>query len=150
MRATLLLPLLLWLTTASAESARYGPLSCELDGVVDEAVIDGDTVKLLCNPWPDLYVRVRLRLADIDTPELRGAKCAAEHEAAVAARQFVMEWLGDERRVMVSSLRLGSFVRRAVGRLSLSGQRIDLSVALIRAGHARIYYSGKRAGWCDE
>lgn len=53
------------------------------------AVIDGDTLAVRARIWIGQTIETRVRLAGVDTPELRG-DCDGERELAVAARNFVM------------------------------------------------------------
>jgi micrococcal nuclease len=52
-------------------------------------VIDGDTLDLMIDLGYEVWKSQRVRLALIDTPEVRGV----EKEAGLAAKQFVVEWV---------------------------------------------------------
>ncbi len=49
-------------------------------------------------PWPDVTIRARVRLAGVDTPEIRG-ECQAEKDLAVRARDFVRATVGAQVRL---------------------------------------------------
>ena len=82
------------------------------------AAIDGDTLALSCPHGPE-----RLRLADVDAPELRG-RCPAEREAARAARQHVAAllgpWEGEPGATVEITARDVRSHGRLVGRATLS------------------------------
>lgn len=94
---------------------------------------DGDTVT------------ATYRLANVDTPEVRGA-CPAEKDLAIRARDFTRAWIGDWRGVTVETQGLDRY-----GRVLATMRRgdADLGEALVAAGLAR-RWTGKRDGWCDE
>lgn len=54
-----------------------------------ERVVDGDTLDLEVDLGFRVYHRVRVRLASIDTPEVRGP----EREFGLQAKAFVEEWV---------------------------------------------------------
>jgi endonuclease YncB( thermonuclease family) len=60
-----------------------GPLPAELI-----RVIDGDTIEVRAHLWLGLELTTRVRLADIDAPELDGG-CPAERDLAKAAREYL-------------------------------------------------------------
>lgn len=96
-------------------------------------VVDGDTIWLRGE---------KIRIADIDAPELRG-RCRAETELARAAR--------DRLRVILRGADLE--VRRAgrdrYGRTlaTIRAGRIEVGEALIAGGHAAPW-RGRKADWC--
>ena len=60
-------------------------------------IVDGDTVDVLINLGLKVFVRERIRLADIDTPEIFGVdKESNEYAEGVAARLFVEKKLLDK------------------------------------------------------
>jgi endonuclease YncB( thermonuclease family) len=109
------------------------------------SVYDGDTVRVEAYPWPDQINRVSVRLAGVDTPELRG-KCKEERALARVAKAFVELQIDDE--VMLVDVRKGKYAGRVVARIILADGR-DLSSLLIEAGLGRAYDGGKRESWCD-
>lgn len=54
-------------------------------------VIDGDTVQVIIDLGFYAYIEHRLRLLDVNTPELH-AKDPGERARAVAATSFVVDW----------------------------------------------------------
>ena len=57
------------------------------------AVIDGDTLAVSVRIWIGQTIETRVRLAGVDTPELRG-DCDQERELAAADRDFVTVRVG--------------------------------------------------------
>ena len=110
--------------------------------VSDIRVIDGDTFDAVLALADGQGFHVRVRLADIDTPELRG-KCDREKRLARAAKAFAADWLS------VPPVMLDVRGRGRYGRLlaAVESGRGDLSGALMGADLARLYKPGKKP-WC--
>jgi micrococcal nuclease len=114
-------------------------------------VIDGDTVDVILDFGFSLKQKMRLRLANIDTPELR-SKDADERARAQAAKQFVMEKLfGDDGDpndpkpvpLVVCTLKTRAGVeRQTFGRyvaevfVEVEGGWTSLNTMLVDEGHA--------------
>jgi len=99
-------------------------------------VYDGDSFRLC---------RERIRISDIDTPELR-ARCPAERRLAIQARDRLSQLLREPFRLERSGRardRYGRHLRVVVR------QRDGRSVGdvLVREGLARTW-SGRREPWC--
>lgn len=101
-------------------------------------VVDGDTF------WMN---GVKIRIADIDTPETHPARCTREGELGAAATRRLQTLLSSGPVSLAPidrdadrygrKLRLVSVGTMAVGEM------------LIEEGLARRYEGGRRAGWCD-
>ena len=87
--------------------------------------------------------RATFRIANIDTPELKG-KCEYEIELAERAKQFTQQFLA-QGDVVISQTGVDRY-----GRVLATGRRgdEDLGAALIAAGLARAW-RGRRESWCD-
>jgi len=108
-------------------------------------VIDGDTIAVAARIWLGQEVDIHVRLAGVDTPEPRG-KCAAEREAAAAARALVATLAG-RGEVVLSDIQYDKYGGRVLARVaSLDG--IDIAQALVARGLARPYDGKRRAAWC--
>lgn len=91
-------------------------------------VVDGDTI------WIE---REKIRLLDIDAPEMEG-KCAAERVLAVRSR---------DRLVALLRGREVTIAREGVDRYGRTLARLDdVGAQLVREGLARRW--GDRRGWC--
>lgn len=92
-------------------------------------VVDGDTV------WIN---REKIRLLDIDAPEMQG-RCPAERALAIRAR---------DRLVVLLRARDVKIERDGKDRYGRTLARIDdVGAQLVREGLARRW--GDRRGWCD-
>ena len=110
------------------------------------AVIDADTLAVAARIWLGQDVEVRVRLAGVDAPELRGA-CPHERVLAREARALVVALI-DEGDVTLTAVSYGKYAGRVVARV-IAHDGTDVAEALIAAGLARAYAGGARLGWCD-
>lgn len=144
MRIIIVLLSLVTAPMAAAQHVIAGPVEAEIVGV-----IDGDTVDVRAFIWPGHSVETRVRLADVDAPEIRRVACGAEREAGHAARRFVEDLLMPDgepgMRVHIRNVTLGSFAGRVIAGLALPDGR-DLGALLLEEGLATPYTA--RGGWC--
>jgi endonuclease YncB( thermonuclease family) len=96
-------------------------------------VIDGDTLLVRARVWLDIEVVTRVRLRDVNAPELR-ARSEEERERAQAARAFVAT-LTDGAVLRLSEIGQDKYGGRVVARVSAGGE--DLGAALLSQGHGR-------------
>lgn len=96
-------------------------------------VVDGDTLDLRVNVGLDTERLIRVRVAGIDTPEMRGP----EREAGRAAKAFVQGLVERVRSRVVFHPETKGRYGRWVGRVEIQGR--DLSEVLLDAGHAEVY-----------
>ncbi len=108
-------------------------------------VIDGDTFEARVRVWPGLDVNTKVRLRNIDAPELH-ARCADEHVKAEAARTALETILG-AGSVTISRVGLDKYGGR-VDALVATRDTADVSAALLNGGWARSYDGGRRGTWC--
>lgn len=107
-------------------------------------VTDGDTFRARLEVWPGVEVVTAVRVAGIDTPELRG-KCVAERERAIAARERLRALLATGP-VLVTRVAPDKYSGRVDAQVSVNGVRI--ADTLVAEGLARAYAGGARSGWC--
>jgi endonuclease YncB( thermonuclease family) len=100
-------------------------------------VVDGDTIKA---PYGVTY-----RLMGYDTPETRFARCDAERELGLAAKDRLEELLARGEVRVLESGKLDKY-GRTLAELTVNGR--DVGDILIDEGLARPYQGGKRASWC--
>ena len=98
---------------AAAAEPLPGPVSAEV-----VRVIDGDTIEVRVRVWLGQFVETRVRLADIDAPELRGA-CAGETALAQRALAHLADLLATGA-VTLRDIRYGTFAGRVVARVETS------------------------------
>ena len=107
------------------------------------AVVDGDTFKAKVEVWPNVQVTTSIRLAGVDTPELRG-KCPEEIAAAKAAQARLGSLLAGQ--IIVSKIKLDKYASRVDAYVVVND--IPIADRLVSEGFARYYTSGPRKGWC--
>jgi endonuclease YncB( thermonuclease family) len=108
-------------------------------------IIDGDTFEARVRVWPGLEVNTKVRLRNIDAPELH-ARCADELAKAQAARAALTTMLA-AGGVTLSQIGLDKYGGR-IDALVATRDTADVSAALLNGGWARGYDGGRRASWC--
>jgi len=109
-------------------------------------VIDGDTIVVRARIWLGQTVETNVRIAGIDTPELRG-DCDAERAMAERARELLIGLIGEDG-VALRDIQYGTFAGRVVARVETADG--DVTRPLIDAGLGRPYNGrGARPDWCD-
>lgn len=96
-----------------------------------ERVVDGDTVRMRVAIWLDQEIRVAVRLADVDAPEMFRPQCEAEKAQGQSAKAFVEGFL-QGRNVMLHDIQRGKYAGRVAARIEADGE--DLGAALVAAG----------------
>jgi endonuclease YncB( thermonuclease family) len=109
-------------------------------------VIDGDTFVANVMPLPDTTREIRVRVLELDTPELRG-KCPEEKQLAKAARARAAELLVGRVRLEVPEARAFDKFGRLLAHVRLEDGRY-LAGVLIREGLGRAW-TGLREDWCE-
>ena len=107
---------------------------------------DGDTLRITMPGLPPELSEMLVRVAGVDTPEIRG-KCKAEKTLAIQARDFVIRSLTEARSVSFCNPKWGKYGKRVVADVVLDGK--SLAAALIERGLGRPYDGGRRKGWCQ-
>jgi len=108
-------------------------------------VIDGDTFQARVRVWPGLDVDTKVRLRNVDAPELH-ARCADELARAQAARA-ALETMLAAGGVTLSRVGIDKYGGR-VDALVATRDTADVSTALLDGGFARSYAGGRRGSWC--
>ncbi|MCF6200223.1 MAG: thermonuclease family protein [Hyphomicrobiaceae bacterium] len=133
------------LVTANA-LARPKPLEGPIPAFV-ERVVDGDTLVVRARIWLGQELRIMVRVAGIDAPEMR-ARCDKERQLARSARYFVKRLIG-QRKITLSDIRQGKYAGRVIATVTdKSGS--SLSAQLLDANLARPYTRGRRKSWCPQ
>lgn len=101
-------------------------------------VVDGDTVDALIDLGFDVWVKKRIRLYGIDTPETR-TKDLNEKAAGIAAKDRLSELMEqcDYKFVLISH-GVGKY-GRCLGELFIETCQESVNQMLINEGHAQIY-----------
>ena len=110
-------------------------------------IFDGDTFAAYVNLEDDINISVRVRLINVDTPEIHGA-CDSEVRAALRAKERLAQLIPVGSVVELSKIkddkylgRIDAYVKTADGR--------DVGAVLISEKLGRPYSGGRRVGWCD-
>ncbi len=115
-------------------SAPYRYAKCRV-----ERIVDGDTVDLWINLGFSTFVKKRVRLYGINTPESRTRDLEEKARGKAATRH--MEGLLECGTCDLDSHELGKY-GRVLGTLWVDG--VDLNQKMIEDGHAVEYHGGKR------
>ncbi len=108
-------------------------------------IADGDTFEARVQVWPGIAITTKVRLREIDTPELK-ARCTQERVKAEAARARLAVILA-EGGVELSRVGLDKFGGR-IDAAASTRSTPDVSAAILQAGLGRSYAGGRREGWC--
>lgn len=111
-------------------------------------VLDGDTFAARVLLDEDITITVRVRLADVDTPEING-KCEREIEMALRARDRLAELLPVGSTVDLRDVADDKYLGRIDARVFTSDGR-DVTRILINEKLGRPYDGGRRDSWCDQ
>ena len=114
---------------------------------VVDYVLDGDTFAAGVKIDDDITITVRVRVINIDTPELSGA-CPREVAMAETAKDFVTDLLPVGAVVELQNIKDDKYLGRIDANVILSDGR-DVGKILVKEGFARRYSGGKRAPWCS-
>lgn len=119
-----------------------GPVHAELIRVVD-----GDTVLVDAEPWPNYRIRVFVRLRDIDTLELN-ARCADVRQKAKDAKIALTNMLNGEE-LQLYDISGGKYFGRILADLRLS-EGESVSNMLLSSGHAVNYPDRMKRSSCSK
>lgn len=110
-------------------------------------IFDGDTFSAQVALDSDVYVTVRVRLINIDTPEMNG-KCLAEKQMAIRARDVLSALIPRGTVVELDNIKDDKYLGRINANVFLPDGR-DVGLILIDSGLGRPYKGGKRKPWCQ-
>ena len=111
-------------------------------------IIDGDTFVgdiLLADKTEVMSVKVRLR--NVDTPELHGA-CESEIRRAEYAKQRLGELIPVGSTVEIKNVKNDKYAGRIDANVYDSANR-DVGQVLVKEKVGRAYNGGKRRSWCE-
>lgn len=115
--------------------------------VVVDYIIDGDTFAGRVALADDTKITVRVRLINVDTPEIHG-ECESEIRAAFAAKARLAELLPVGTTAELQEIKDDKYLGRIDARvLDASGR--DVGKILVNEKLGRPYSGGYRAGWCE-
>lgn len=112
------------------------------------SIYDGDTFRVtLDGDMPRIFgENISIRVANIDTPELR-AKCENEKKLARKAKQFTVQKLREAKVIVLKSVQRGKYFRIVadvyLDGVPLSNQLLDHKLAVAYSGGKKIH------DWCN-
>ena len=109
-------------------------------------IVDGDTFSAGVRLEDDTVVSVRVRIRNIDTPELHG-DCVDEIVAANVAKNRLAELLPVDTVVELENIKDDKYLGRIDANV-LDSRGRDVGKILIREGLGRAYNGGRRQSWC--
>lgn len=109
-------------------------------------ILDGDTFSASVSLDADTTVSVRVRLRNVDTPEMNG-DCEYERVRAVAARDKLVEIIPVGSVVELTNVKDDKYLGRIDANVADARGR-DVGEILIREKFGRKYNGGKRKPWC--
>jgi micrococcal nuclease len=102
---------------------------------------DGDTITVYINKIPDFIGKeINIRIAGIDTPELKGTT-GNEHKRAIKAKNLVYEYCSSARKIELRNIQQGKYFR-LVAQVYCDGT--DIGLMLIKKGLAEPYAGGTK------
>ena len=110
-------------------------------------VVDGDTFAAVAHVNNGANVDVRVRLRNVDTPEMHG-ECESEIRRANMARERLMKLVPRGTVVELKNIKDDKYLGRIDANVILPDGR-DVGRVLINEKLGRPYSGGKRAGWCE-
>ena len=113
---------------------------------VVDYIFDGDTFSAGVKLDADVEITVRVRLINVDTPEMNG-KCVAEKVMAQSARDLLATLIPRGTVVELKNIKDDKYLGRINANVILPDGR-DVGRVMIDSGLARPYSGGKRAPWC--
>lgn len=114
---------------------------------VVDYVFDGDTFAARVLVADGVGVDARVRLSDVDTPEIHGA-CEREIQMALRARDRMADLLPVGSVVELRNIKDDKYLGRIDADVYLSDGR-NLSKILLDEKLGRPYDGGHRASWCE-
>lgn len=123
------------------------PLAAIAMPAVVDYVIDGDTFGATVMVSDDINVPVRVRISNIDAPELHG-KCASEIQMANDARRRLEQILPCGAMVELSEIKDDKYLGR-IDAFVATDMINDVGAVMVSEHLARPYDGGRRTSWCD-
>ena len=122
---------------AEARDEISGPVAAEI-----LRVIDGDTLLVEAQPWPQQKVEVYVRIRGIDAPELK-SKCERLREAGIDAQRALEALTAQSRKIQLTHISGDKYFGRIVADVVLSDGR-SAGGDLLLAGLVQTYDGGRK------
>lgn len=142
MRYLLVIILICISVNSYAKTRQYG--NATVSEIV--SIYDGDTFTVNIADWPSIIgQRMSVRIAGIDTPEMRG-RCEGEKHKARQAKQFTVAALRNANLVELRNLKRDKYFR-LLSDVYVDGE--NLAQQLLSQGFAVPYSGYTKINWCD-
>ena len=110
-------------------------------------IIDGDTFAAYVNLQDDIKISVRVRIKNIDTPEIHG-NCDSEIKMANDAKDRLAQLLPIDSVIDLSEIKDDKYLGR-IDAIVKNSAGTEVGTVLINEKMARPYSGGKRKPWCE-
>ncbi|MBW6424523.1 thermonuclease family protein [Rhizobium sp. XQZ8] len=140
MKSSLILTVIFMAAFAASAQAREeisGPVAAEI-----LRVVDGDTVLVEAQPWPQQKMEVYVRIRGIDAPELK-SKCARIRDAGLDARHALEALTANSPKIQLTHITGDKYYGRIVANIILSDGR-SAADNLLMAGLVQSYDGGRK------
>lgn len=112
---------------------------------ITQDVYDGDTIRIVLEVFPGKFYAFNARLYGIDTPEVRGVS----REQGLLAREKLIELCTDNKDFSLNKKILKVYFHEQQDKYNrplatLYYNEMDINNELIRSGHAKEYFGGKK------
>lgn len=124
-------------TAAAARDEISGPVAAEI-----LRVIDGDTLLVEAQPWPQQKMEVYVRIRGIDAPELK-SKCERLREAGLDAQRALEALTVQSRKIQLTHISGDKYFGRIVADVVLSDGR-NAGDDLLLTGLVQSYDGGRK------
>lgn len=105
-------------------------------------VIDGDTVEIMGEVWENIYIKAKVRINGVDTPELSTI-------AGKLIKQEVVKKLNGKSATIVY-VESDKYSGRFVGDVLIGSGRESLAKWLFEKGYCKTYDGGTKSKWTDD
>ena len=112
---------------------KYNDLYC-YDGDTCYVTLDGQNEKI--------------RLLELDTPEISKPKCDAELELGLNARDYVNDLIKNAETIEFKTAHERDYFGRILSYLIINGE--DVSALLIKNSLGAVYKKGHKMDWCND
>lgn len=110
-------------------------------------IFDGDTFAAYVNLEDDIRISVRVRIRNVDTPEIHG-ECDYEINAALRAKERLAELIPVGTVVELDKIKDDKYLGRIDAYVIMPDGR-DVGKILIKEKLGRPYSGGRRQPWCQ-
>lgn len=108
---------------------------------------------LYCYDGDTCYVTIdgkneKIRLLELDTPEISKPKCDAELELGLNARDYVNDLIKNAETIEFKTAHERDYFGRILSYLIIDGK--DVSELLVKNGLGVVYKKGHKKDWCSD